>query len=52
MNYFQNVYIFFHSFFEFLTFRTKPKYKSFDDNEECEFIIFNENYIDKNILQY
>ena len=29
MNYFQNVYIFFHSFFEFLTFRTKPKYKSF-----------------------
>ena len=42
MNLFQNLYIFFHSFFEFLTFRTKPKYKSVDDNEEYEFIILNE----------
>jgi len=43
MNYFQNVYIFFHSFFEFLTFRTKPKCKSVDNKEECEIILFNEN---------
>ena len=42
MNWFQDIYNYFHSFFEFLTFRTKPNYKMIDNNEEYEFIILNE----------
>lgn len=43
MNWFQNIYEFFHSFFEFLSFRAKPRYEAIDKNyEEYEFIILNE----------
>ena len=42
MNWFQNIYYFFHSFFEFLSLKTKPKCELIDDNEEYEFIILNE----------
>ena len=40
MNWFQNIYIYFQTIFEILTFRTKPKYDMIDD-EEYEFIILN-----------
>lgn len=42
MNWFQDIYNYFNSFFEFLTFRTKPNYEMIDNNEEYEFIILNE----------
>jgi hypothetical protein len=31
---FQNIYNWFHSFFEFFTFRTKPKYEMIDTNDD------------------
>lgn len=45
MNWFKNIYIFIHSFFEILSYRTKPKYDKLDENnyDEYESIILNEN---------
>lgn len=50
MAWFQNIYNFFHSFFEFLSFRTKPKYEVIDQDcyknyEEYEFVILNDKMI-------
>lgn len=43
MKWLQNIYTYFQSFFEFLTFRTKPKYELVDDSsDEYEFVILNE----------
>ena len=43
MTWFQDVYNFFHAFFEFLSFRTNPRYEAIEQNcEEYEFIILNE----------
>lgn len=42
MIWFQNIYIYFQTIFEILTFRTKPKYDMIDNDEEYEFIILNE----------
>jgi hypothetical protein len=42
---FQNVYTFFQSLFEFITFRTRPQYNSLNDVEnprDYEFVILNE----------
>ena len=45
MKWLQNIYTYFQSFFEFLTFRSKPKYDQINDiennNQEYEFIILN-----------
>jgi hypothetical protein len=38
----KNIYDFFYSFFDLLSFRTKPKYDTVDNNEEYEFIFLNE----------
>lgn len=51
MDWFQNIYNFFHSFFEFLSFRSKPKYETIEQNYEeqnykkYEFVILNEKMI-------
>lgn len=44
MIFFQSFYNFFYSFFELLSFRTKPKYEKVKNNldDEYEFIILNE----------
>jgi hypothetical protein len=39
----KNIYDFLYSFFDFISFRTKPKYDDIDNNEEYEFIFLNEN---------
>lgn len=38
----QNIYLYIHSFFEILTFRTMPKYDMINNDDEYEFIILNE----------
>lgn len=46
MQWFNDIYTFFHSIFEYLSFRKKPMYNSIEDAEnpsEYEFIILNEN---------
>jgi hypothetical protein len=46
MIWFENVYNFFHSIFEIISFRTKPKLEIInDDYVEYEFIIFKDNKI-------
>jgi len=44
----KNIICFFRSFFEYISFRTKPDYTKLDDDElnnDYDFIIFNENMI-------
>lgn len=45
MYWLENIYSFFHSFFELISLRTKPKYNSLNDVEnpvDYEFVILNE----------
>ena len=42
MNLFKNIFYFFYTFFEILSFKTKPKYEAVNDDEEYEFINLNE----------
>ena len=47
MSFLNSVYNFFYSFFEILSFRTKPTYEKVENNldDEYEFVIFNNNII-------
>jgi hypothetical protein len=50
MSIIQNIYFYFQSLFEFLTFRRKPSYNKLSDienPEEYEFIILNDNKMDR-----
>lgn len=44
MSFLKSIYNFFYTFFEILSFRTKPKYEKLENNidDEYEFIVLNE----------
>jgi hypothetical protein len=47
MSFLRNIYNFCYSFFEMFSFRSKPEYNKINNNDDYEFIVFNDNYIYK-----